>query len=135
MRSTVMLMGIWQTVEWLTVWAAAFGSGPFVAIIANETGDADVHTRRFAAFLTAVMVLNLYAILTTDFGREVDNDIVENTRRKTVVHTVLVVDLSAMGLALVVEWVYGEWLAVVWHVALLCGFGWLLVFGRWSTKT
>lgn len=81
------------------------------------------------------MVLNLYAILTTDFGREVDNDIVENTRRKTVVHTVLVVDLSAMGLALVVEWVYGEWLAVVWHVALLCGFGWLLVFGRWSTKT
>ena len=134
LRGAVILMSVWMIVETLTLWAAAFGGGPFVPLVANADGEADAHTRRFAAFLGTLMLLNLYAVLTTRYGKEVKSDYLENNRRRTVVHTVIVANLIAMVLALIIESIYGEMIAILWHVVLILGFGNLLVKGEWSSQ-
>ena len=132
MRLAVILMGVWVAVEILTVWAAGFSGGPFVPLVANDNGVADAHTRRFAAFLTALMGLNIYAIFTSRFGHETKGNKLETIRRKTVVHTVLVANVIAMVLALIVECIHGDGLAVGWHIALLWFSGYILLPQHWT---
>ena len=125
-KAAVALMGTWVAVETLTLWAAGFGGGPFVPMVCNEQGEADGHTRRFAAFLASLMLLNVYAIVTALGAPTVGSEAI---RRAAVVHTVLVADEIAMAAALAVETVHGDALAVAWHVGLLLGFGLILVRG------
>ena len=125
--AALLLMGSWVAVETLTLWAAGFGGGPFVPLVANEHGEADGHTRRFAAFLASLMLLNVYAIATALGASGATGT--EAARRATVLTTTLVADEIAMAAALVVEVSNGAALAVAWHAALLACFG-LALLGR-----
>ena len=128
-KAAVALMGTWVVVETLTLWAAGFGGGPFVPMVCNEQGEADGHTRRFAAFLASLMLLNVYAIVTALGAPVHSRGHPESLQRASVVHTVLVADEIAMAAALAVESVHGDALAVAWHVGLLIGFGLILARG------
>ena len=134
MRMACLLMAAWMSVELLTVMAAAVGVGPFTALVANDLGEADAHTRRFAAFLTSSIMLNGYAILTTQCGCTVKNNLPETTRRQTVMHTVMVSNMFSMSLALIVEWTHYDAICVAWHIGLCLGFGSLLFAGDWTTS-
>ncbi|EOD28258.1 hypothetical protein EMIHUDRAFT_222508 [Emiliania huxleyi CCMP1516] len=123
MKAEVVLMSTWVAVESLTIGAAGFGVGPFVELVANDRGEADGHTRRFAAFLGSLMLLNVYGVATA-LGSS------NGAGSAAIVHTVLVADEIAMAAALAVESVHGDRLAVAWHVALLLGFGALLARGK-----
>mmetsp|Transcript_16410 Transcript_16410/g.18913 ORF Transcript_16410/g.18913 Transcript_16410/m.18913 type:complete len:133 (+) Transcript_16410:70-468(+) len=116
LRAASIFSGIWIAVESFTVMAAGFGIGPLVPMIANADGKADAHTRRFAACLAALLLLNLYAIA--------------KERNLQVFHTVLVADALMISLCGVVEVFHGNAVAITWHVGLVLALGWLLVVKR-----
>ena len=113
------LMLLWLFVESFTVCAAAFGRGPLVPLVANGHGQADAHTRRFAAFLCSLMLSNTYAIWTACRSS------ISDVTAAATMHTTMVADAIAMMAALSVEWFHGDWLCILWHVSLLLGFGYL----------
>ena len=120
---------VWVTVELFTVWAAGFGGGPLVSVVANANGLADVHTQRFAALLAAMLLLNVYAIVMGMTKEQEDH--------KTLVHTVLVGDAFAIFSCGIVECLHGDLLAIGWHAILMLALVWLLVVRRddWRSPT
>ena len=121
----MILSSAWVAVEFFTVWAAGFGGGPLVPVVANAEGRADVHTQRFAALLAALMGLNTYAIIKTRMG-----NLSDDVHTWTLAHTVLVADSFAFGLCGVVEVLEGDILAIGWHIGLMLALGWLLILRR-----
>ena len=114
---------VWVTVELFTVWAAGFGGGPLVSVVANADGLADVHTQRFAALLVAMLLLNVYAIVMGTVTKEQED-------YKTLVHTILVGDALAIFSCGIVECLHGDLLAIGWHAMLMFVLVWLLIARR-----
>jgi hypothetical protein len=122
LSASLVVSGIWVAVESFTVLGAGFGTGPLVAVVANDHGVADVHTQRFAALLGAFLLLNVYSIGSVLLCKHKGNN-----ETMALFHTVLVGDALAIALCGIVEALHGDWVAIVWHAVLGIVFAWLLI--------